>query len=573
MTTVNSSATEQPLRAAEQALAGLIAEAEPVFRPIGDLLADSATLLAGMADRLYELGGRLQSDEARRAAEALAVAVAGTRSLAEGSQKSGHGILSQLQQDGAGIGKHLESLRRIVGEVTALAINGKIQSVLVSTAGVDFTVFTSEIGRLGKLATDQIEQSVQRLAAVVQSIGVAIDAESSFARNEATELTGLRTRLEANLSLLADRSGRAAQAVVAVEAASRDISARVAAAVGQLQINDITCQRIDHARLVLHGILAGQWRQSLPAEAAARIEQAGCSLQQRQLEGAAADYRHEIDEVISNLRGLSEDSAALLREAEQAFGDSQGGLFLHDIEHDVARAVMLVDAYSAARRRTAAMVAAVSAGFLEMAKDLEAIRSIDADMRIMGLNATLKCGRLGNSGRALGVVAQELRSCSLRTEDTARTIGQLLEAALANSRQLSDLGDIQEGTPETAPQRVMERSIADLSAVSAAMSDSLDALRREAPSLSASLADCAGSISFHHRLCGEIDRSIALIDEAAGGGAPNSLDESDYRELRHLVEPLYTMDSERAVHAGFDGLQASVSASAPPTESVDDLFF
>jgi len=565
---------QHPLLEAERLLASLIAEAEPVVRPVGDMLADAITTLSGMAGQLYGLSDRLQSDQARRAADALAEALASTGTLAAESRQGEEDVLARLNRDAAEIGKHLESLRRIIAEVTALAINGKIQSALVSTAGVDFTVFTSEIGRLGSLATGQIEQSVLRLASVSQSIGDAVSAEAAFARNEAAELASIRVRLESNLSLLAERSRRAAQAVEAVESSSRGISSRVGAAVGQLQVNDMTCQRLDHVRLTLRDIGSGAWRDGLEAGEATRIELAGSRLQQRQLDAAASDYLQEIDAVTANLRGLSRDADTLLREAEQAFGGShEGGLFLEEIERDVARAVTLTDAYNEARQRTGEMVAAVSQGFLDMAKDLDAIRSIDADMRIMGLNATLKCGRLGNSGRALGVVAQELRSCSRRTEDTARVIGNLLETALDTSHLLRKHEEHRTARNGEAPQRIMERSMADLAQVSAAMTDSLEALRREAPALAASLAGCADSLLFHRRLRAEADSIIALIEQDADGRTASAAGESDHLELRRKLEPLYTMDAERNVHAAFDGMGPAVSEAAASAESVDDFFF
>lgn len=556
----------QGLRDAERSLNALIAEAEPVVRPVGDMLSDAIGILSGMAEHLYGLGDRLQGDEARQAAAALAQAVAGTGDLAAGARQGGDDMLARLDRDAAEISKHLETLRRIIAEVTALAINGKIQSAMVSTAGVDFTVFTSEIGRLGSLATGQIEQAVAKLASVRQAIGDAVDAEASFARNEAAELAGIRHRLENNLSMLAERSRRAAQAVVAVEAASRNVSSRVAATVGQLQVNDITCQRLDHVRITLHAIAGGGWQEP-------RVELAGIRLQQRQIDHAAKDYLQEIDAVATNLRGLSQDSEGLLTEAEQAFGDSHGGLFLHEIESDVARAVTLIDAYTEARQRTGSMVAAVSQGFLDMAKDLDAIQSIDADMRIMGLNATLKCGRLGDSGRALGVVAQELRSCSRRTEDTAKLIGGLLQMAVATSRQLGEADSGSSSSQGEAPQRIMERSMAGLSAVSAAMGDSLDALRRDAPALAQSLAGCAGSLTFHHRLRAEADRLIGLIEKDIAGNGAGAPTEADHLELRRHLEPLYTMDSERGVHDAFDGRTSVAAAQAENSDSVDDFFF
>lgn len=566
------------LKTVERSLGELTSQAEREFVPVGALLGDAARSISVMGDVLARLGRTLHGDDALRSVTALNQAVSGIADLDAGAQ--GHDeALTRLAAESTEISWNLEMLRRIVAEITALAINGKIQAALVATAGVDFTVFTAEIGRLGILAGQQIEQAVARLSAVRNSIATAVNAEEAFLRNEAGELRHIRTRIDENIALMVDRARRAAHSIDAVESKSRQVSDRIARTIGELQINDITCQRIEHVRLALRGLAepAGSWLSELDSERFRRLALATCRLQRVQLEEAVKDYVAEIDALAGNLRGLSGDAGDLLREADHAFGGSHGGggLFLTEIQNDVSRAVTLLDAYDSAEDRTRTMIGTVSQGFVAMSSDLKAIRSIDADMRVMGLNATLKCGRLGNAGQALGVVAQELRACSRRTEDSSKTIGDLLKRALEMASQLDRDTALESHDDSDSPARIMTGCMAGLSQLSSAMSEAMDHLRREAPAVAERLSRSAGDIAFHHQLryaCLQAAETVAGIGVELDDGT--ELDEEDFDALRRLVESRYTMDSERLIHQRFDGRGSSV-ASAPAGEaaSLDDLFF
>jgi hypothetical protein len=194
----------------------------------------------------------------------------------------------------------------------------------------------------------------------------------------------------------------------------------------------------------------------------------------------------------------------------------------------------------------------------------------------------LKCGRLGASGQALGVVAQELRACSRRTEDMSRHVTLLLDKALTSARSLrrADSGaddsadDSSHGRARmTDPRQVVADSITRLAKLSAAMAAALDGLRETAPMVAQSLADCAGRIDFHQRVRAEAERTmadLAIFIAQFPEIAPTEQRLSE--ELRDRVAALYTMDSERAVHQRFDG---GLVLAAPPAaaEAVDDLFF
>ncbi len=558
-------------------LNSLMAAAEGEFLPVGDVLSDAVGNLGAMTDGLKDLGGRLTGEEARHAVSALTLALAEIDRMGETSAGD-PGLLPLLSQQAEQVTADLGGLQRIVGEITALAINGKIQAALVATEGVDFTVFTTEIGRLGASAAGRIEQASRRLTAVRNSIAAANEAEAAFAREEEAELDGVRGRIAANIAQLADRSRRASQVIDAVGEKSRQISAKIAGTVGELQINDMTCQRIDHVRTALTMIGPALTSQNSGAGPALAL----ATLQQQQLDRAASDYETSIEAIIDHLQALAAAAADLLGNANEAFGDHQGGLFLLEIERDVTRALAILETYSNADLHIQALMESVTEGFVTMTGDLDAIRSIDADMRVMGLNATLKCGRLGDSGKALGVVAQELRACSRRTEDMSRHVTLLLDKALTSARSLrrADSGaddsadDSSHGRARmTDPRQVVADSITRLAKLSAAMAAALDGLRETAPMVAQSLADCAGRIDFHQRVRAEAERTmadLAIFIAQFPEIAPTEQRLSE--ELRDRVAALYTMDSERAVHQRFDG-GLVLAAPTAAAEAVDDLFF
>jgi len=542
-------------------------------------LSQSAASIARVGSSLSTLGRQLQGEEALQSVAELNQAVERIHTMHgnAGTTEALPGLAADAQE----IAKNLGTLRRIVMEITALAINGKIQAALVATAGVDFTVFTAEIGRLGSMAAAQIANAELRLASVITAISSAIEAENAFLSNEAGELKNIRSRVEGNIALMVDRGRRAAHTLDAVEQKSRHVADKVARTVGELQINDITCQRIEHVRTVLRTLAAREadWLRDMTEPRFRRLAVSAARLQGRQLDQAAEDYLLEIGALVENLQGLSDDAADLLSEAETAFGDSHGGIFLTEIEGDIDRASTLLDAYTAADSRTRSMVTDVSEGFVAMSNDLDSIRSIDADMRVMGLNATLKCGRLGNAGLALGVVAQELRACSRRTEDSSRMVGTLLSKALESAQLLnrrSTTAALQVEFDEGHPCRsIMVSCVQGLHQLSATMAHTLADLRHEAPTVASRLADGAGTISFHRRLksdCGRASEAISKIAEQWDDGEP--LTEEDYDDLRRLTEANYTMNAERLVHERFDG-RASLVTTAPAadSESLDDLFF
>jgi len=566
----------------EATLGRLTATADQDFLKIGATLGHSVEVFGRLGGSLSGLAEQLHSHDAGSAVAALEQVADGIGRMSGGDGRI-DSLLGRLEEGAGGVTTRLGLLGRIIGEIGALAINGKIQAALVTATGVDFSVFTTEIGRLGQLAAATTEKAAGRLTEVRAAVASARQASADFERNEAKELEAVRSRIQSSLSVLAERRKRAAMAADSVAAKSRDIAQRIASTVGELQINDSVCQRVEHIREVLRavGALAAgrpvdepgcQWLNDVPGDRRGSLIGGVSHLLSAQLGGAASDYRTEVEGLIRNLKALAVDAGDILSEAEAAFGGSGGGLFVAEIEQDVRRATELLGVYANARERADSVVVAVSDGFRAMAADLAAIQSIDADMRVMGLNATLKCSRLGNDGRALGVVAHELRACSKRTEDCTHGIAELLKSVLALADTLAAASVEDEEGGARDPIKIMADSLLALSAMGESMADALAALRSDASQVSSALTETAAGIDIHHRV-GTVakDGSGRLAGMAADLVAEADLDEAAHRDIHRLMQGRYTMDRERIVHQIFAKDDSAATSSQVTGSSEDDL--
>ncbi len=568
------------LRAVMADLGGLNGPAEDAFLAIGSVLGEASSLLGGIQTGFATLVERLEGGEAAATATGLVNATERIASLGSGSHGSTEVLLRLVGVVGQ-IEARLRTLSKVVGEVGALAINAKIQASLIEAGGTDFTVFTTEIQRLGILAGQTIDQTCVRLQSLQQAIADALAGERDFERVAARELTSVQGRLAEGLAILMEQRRMAAAAVERVGHHSRDTAQRVVSCITELQFNDTACQRIEHVRDAMAIVV--ELAHSGTEEKIETLVGAVCRLQALQLSRTAAEYHDRVEVLGANLRDIAADAVNILTDADSATASGGGGRDGHDsfidtLENDITLAARLLNSQATGRERVKAIVQTVSAGFAEMAKDLEAIHSIDADMRVMGLNATFKCARLGDHGRALGVIAHELRSCSKRTEEFSGQISALLQSAMDMSKTL--------GTQESSDAALvsdlgksMMNSVVNLGALSVALDAELEKLHRDGDRVARLLGATADGIDIHHRMNETLTQAAAKLAAVADLTGVDGADIAAMGErIRTLLAGHYTMQSERLIHQIFADCFGDEQA-APPADaggagsSIDDLLF
>lgn len=547
---------------------------ESVFLGIGHILGTSVGSFGRMGTEFAQLAGELHSHEAGSAATALQQASQVISQISVGRLRDSFAKLAQLEAGAAAVEKQLGNLHSIIGEIGALAINGKIQAALVTAKGIDFSVFTKEIGRLGQMAEASTAQASGRVREVREAVASALAAAAAFEQGEAKELEAVRGRVATSIETMNHRRRAVAAAADSVSSRSQDIAQRITQTVGELQINDNVNQRIEHVRDALRAL--GQGR-AFPRLDGGRQTSAAAGLLRlaiAQMEHGTQDYGTEVASLVRNLTGLAEDAHNILKDAEGAFGGGSGGVFVDEIEADIRRAAELLAVFSQGRDRTRAVVQQVSEAIAAMSDDLESIRSIDADLRIMGLNATLKCGRLGNDGRALGVVSHELRVCSKRTEDCTHIIAEQLEHLMALSQQIAAGADGEGG--DVDPGQMLSASLDALASMGQVLEQALGTLRSECGGVADELFSAAKGVTIHHDLETVCRDSVRGLSSLLSGLEPvPPLDRDGHQAIYDLIYANYTMNRERHVHKDFASGYLDITIeeqAAPANDGLDDLF-
>jgi hypothetical protein len=588
-TVFSEASTRKALADARNALQSAFAPIEGLFQGAGETLGDAVTSVRDITQSCHLLSRSMAEDALSSSMTRLQSALSGVTELAAkaGGGKDSLAALTALTDD---MEKRILRLSRTIDEVEILGINAKIEAAQVTAQNVDFSVFTREIGRLAELAAESLGKLGTELASLGRLIASAQAEQDAFERDNQQSLSAVVQRLEGNLRKISERQKTAARASGNLADLSEKIAHRVAQAVSDLQIADITRQRVEHvchALKVAEDLLDAAQGPNGEADRGLAVVAAVCRLEAAQLRNAEANFSREIDRIVTNLKGLTREADEIRQQGDTVCGSSErgGASFLTELGNDFDQVKLLLEKYAGSRGKIEGVIHSVSAGVSEMVKYLTAVHSIEADMRVMGLNATLKCSRLGKDGRALSVIAQELRVFANRTADDGDVIMQGLERLIAAADGLARGGESAEGKAIGDLLEEMDGAVSALETANGELERPMATLNREGPRVGAALDDTVRRVTSHRegpislrRVVDDLE-SLASAAPDTGGRDPAEIKETVLR----LMKGRYTMAAEHEIHSLFDDMDgtSALGSSVGPSSgqkadaaaNVDDFLF
>ncbi|WP_313539377.1 hypothetical protein [Sphingomonas sp.] len=184
-------------------------------------------------------------------------------------------------------------------------------------------------------------------------------------------------------------------------------------AIGAMQIGDITRQRLEHIAAGLRAVI--DLRQTGdPADPAPMLLASGhvLALLAAQAGDTISDFQRESLRLADNLSGIAPDTAALLQikaEGAQVQPGQDKAAFLAGIEQSVAEVHSVTIKLRDADARAQRLGASTSASAERLAARLRIVHRVNDDVHLMAWNTDLRCHRLGDEGKALAMVASEIR--------------------------------------------------------------------------------------------------------------------------------------------------------------------
>ncbi len=566
-------------------LAAVRGPSEDIFLGMGLRLRDAQNTARDLVVLANSLNSRLAEPEFRAAIAGLDEAVAVVEAL--DSRKDGRrGVLTALDARAATIRASLTSLDRVLRRIKVVGMNARIEAAQMSD-GAGFDVFTQQVLDLvthGQTVVAGAQADIGRLSAAVAG---ALASQSVFDANQRRQLSAVAANLGTSVAQMRSREAQAQVVLGDLPVLLERTRAAIAAIVGDLQIGDMVRQRLEHVGEALEAgsnALADRPGATAPEHTGEHMDSlhnrvlcnAVCELQARQLDSIGADFRERIGSISTACGTLATTLEEARGRTESVYsGDTDsasGSTFLMSLDRELRSVGAVIAHYDAALRDTDSAVTAVQGLVVTMTASMLALDDVDAEINVIGLNASIKCGNLGSRGMALNVVAQELRGYARQTRTLAGAIAAQLAEVSAAASGLARSGDEEfeqrldvlrghlDGTVE-----YLEHGAGETAWVLARIQEKAAQVGRSLHTTQTELQGQMGAAATVSDAARQMAEFAASIDP---GLAPHDLRRAR-EEVLTFMSSRYTMASERDLH---DMLLGGSPPPKPPSKPAPKPF-
>lgn len=265
------------------------------------------------------------------------------------------------------------------------------------------------------------------------------------------------------------------------------------------------------------------------AQVAAAAEQMSVISQQtgagvREQQNETNQVATAMNEMSATVQEVARAAAEAAQAAEQADSEALGG------QKVVAAAVEGIGELANEVERAAEVMQRLEQDSGEIGKVLDVIRGIAEQTNLLALNAAIEAARAGEQGRGFAVVADEVRSLAMRTQQSTQEINAMIERLQLGTRETVQVMDA---------GRSRAREVVDEAKHAG---DALTAITRAVSAIKDMNARIASASEEQSSVAAEMNRNIATISQVAeqtAEGAEQTTRASG--ELARLAEQLKDM--------------------------------
>lgn len=549
------------------------------FLEVGDVLSRAVDGMSALITALDRMKESLDGDSVATAARELGQASETLRQLPQ-SLEGRLDRLSGLVKVGGDLNKCIEEMHKHLAYLRVFGVNIKITSGGIAAAGPEFAIFAQEICDCIELGRTQLDTFRADLGALEGDLRQAMTQEADLARRCDEMLPAVPDSLVAQVAAITAHQARIGEITEKVAGLARDVRKQVGSALAALQIGDITRQRIEHVQFGL-SLLESPEVLALPEPARARLTGFFCRLLIAQLDATTRDFRRDVSRIGLNVGAMAADASEILRLREHAEGKGGEGNFLRDLEANVGKAFALVDDIEAGERSAETVSRSAARSARALAAQVAAIQNMRADVQMMAMNTTLKCSRIGETGKPLGVIAIELRQHATHLETSAGHTMAALESLFGSTtdEEIEEHEELErKASAASAAAEALRQAVERIRATGDEVEGDLASAARQGGEVVDMLKQAAGRFDFDRQVGGHLDQALDFLKRDARN-------DGDIDDLTAILAPLmaklsrtYTMAQEREVHAPFAdqvGEVPELNPHAQPAaaQSDDDVLF
>jgi hypothetical protein len=564
----NGSPHAAGLRQNADAISGTFSQCEKTCLEVGGRLGDAIPGLNDLAGLFETLSQSLESDDFRAAGLDLQT-VARDIELTGNELTEESKTLADLVSLNKAITGQVANLSSSVRTISALVFNVKIEVASLHETTENMIDFAGDLQRQAIRAHRALDEFQSKHIKLYDLLRSSCDAQASFQKKHQANLRSIAMEITESLAIVAVRRREIAAALADIAEGSQHIGMQIGQGVVALQIGDSTRQRIEHVHKALHlaadeleiePLNGGLVDLNTPPEVEGRAIAAQiCRLQSLQVDAALDDFTLEMKKIASLLQGLADDSGKLATRGKALFGSDGRGAnsFLEQLERKLKAARGIVEECRASRAIVDQAVNAVVTTMADLNERTAGLSEIVVDMTIIGTNAILKSNRLGQRGKGLNVIAQELRDYASRVVQGIKALPPALQEVLTFVERFSSAGSAHNASHLTALGERMTAAIGSFELSGTRMSDALTRLDKEADGVCDNLREAVIRLSSHKEIGAALLQAVRFIDDLEFRiGDPSDVGAHSSAVIDRLLRGNYTMASERQIHDAFLGISS-----------------
>lgn len=582
LSTANSDTRQLQAQARDMAarLACLHAPLEDAFLAVGGRLSQSFETARNVTLLAEVLGSRLSEPQFQ---ETLAGLDRGAHAVTDlQNQKTGRWeVLTKVIAIAREISDALNKVERMMAHLGIIGLNGKIQAACLEHTTADFTVFTDATIRLAGRGRQVVADSAGALNELQRQTERAIQLQTEFEGTHMAELAKVGNRLSTSIGAMRAKQGDSMRLLSSLPENLRTVHGRIGAIVSDMQFGDITRQRLEHseAALSLLASVLAQDHQVMDAEIADAdlplLTEAICTLHATQLDETSKQFLTRKQDIDASLRWVANTLQEVRAAAEGIHSAQDGSSFLMEIDRDLEKVAQVVSHFNDSVNATEEAMRQVIGTASSAVTALNSLGEVVIDLNIIGLNASIRCGNVGMKGKALDVIAQELRGYARQ----ARSSSDGIVARLADVIRLAEsLAEDRSGfLDELAELRTwLEEAVERLRQAGGETGWVLTHIQESADGLASSIDESLATFGALGAVNGDLqetaNRLLAIADSVRPPISMRELQDERRRVLGFLAAH-YTMASERDIHRLITGEAQQAPAPAAASDDLSDILF
>jgi methyl-accepting chemotaxis protein len=436
-----------------------------------------------------------------------------------------------------------------IRQLRILCVSTRIESARMEKRSAGFKELADEVGDLSFDIEDRCFRLLSTSGSLSHLVGQTL---SSVHELETTQQDRVRIVLDKTMSGLESLMEKHAQSSAAAERISagfESVSQRIGQIVVSLQFQDITRQRVEHARQALADleIQSGREHRHLVAEVSV--------LQAAQLKNAKDELVAAVNSISGNLRALADIVEEMTRETSALSGsaDKTGHSSLSEVEAVVSSVASTFEKYGETDKELSRATGAVGGMLGDISSHTVSIESIGDKIKLIALNAIVQAHRIGEKGATLTVLAEAIHQLSNETRRRTEIAGEVLRSIIAVSQSLyaavNAHGSNRGGKLATTAE-VLGTQLQTLSSLNGRIASMLQQMNVDGCGLCAEFRKNADSMKAHRRIeevIGNVVGRLEKLVEVVGPGK-TVVGEARSAERMKALEASYTMEVERDVH-------------------------